>query len=51
MGCLLWTYMTLDRDQIIYSVDTFPDEAKNSELSHLLKQPFYKYRNPTTDYN
>ena len=46
---LFGTYMILDRDQIIYGVDTFPDETKNSELKHLLKQPFHKYRNPTID--
>ena len=46
---LFGTYMILDRDQIIYGVDTFPDETKNSDLKHLLKQPFHKYRNPTID--
>ncbi|WP_397363413.1 sterol desaturase family protein [Olleya sp. R77988] len=46
---LFGTYMTLDRDKIIYGVDTFPNEEENSDLGHLLKQPFHKYRNPTTD--
>ena len=44
---LLGTYMYLDRDKIVYSVDTFPDEKTNSNLWELLKQPFQKYRKPT----
>ncbi|HNQ26444.1 MAG TPA: sterol desaturase family protein [Aquaticitalea sp.] len=42
------TYMTLDREKIIYGVDTFPDEKTNSNIKDLLKQPFHKYRKPTT---
>lgn len=41
------TYMYLDRDKIVYGVDTFPDEATNSNLKSLLKQPFQSYRKPT----
>lgn len=41
------TYMELDRDKIVYGVDTFPDEQKNSSLKELLKQPFQGYRKPT----
>jgi sterol desaturase/sphingolipid hydroxylase (fatty acid hydroxylase superfamily) len=41
------TYMELDRDGIVYGVDTFPDEVKNSSLKELLKQPFQGYRKPT----
>ena len=41
------TYLELDRDKIIYGVDTFPDEAKNSSLKELLKQPFQGYKKPT----
>lgn len=44
---LLGTYMELDREKIVYGVDTFPDEAKNSSLKELLKQPFQGYRKPT----
>ena len=44
---LLGTYMYLDREKIVYGVDTFPDEATNSNLWELLKQPFQKYRKPT----
>lgn len=44
---LLGTYMELDRDKIVYGVDTFPDEVKNSNLIELLKQPFQGYRKPT----
>lgn len=44
---LLGTYLYLDRDKIVYGVDTFPDEATNSNLWELLKQPFQKYKKPT----
>jgi len=43
----LGTYLHLDRDKIVYGVDTFPDEANNSSLKELLKQPFQKYKKPT----
>ncbi len=45
---LFGTYMKLDREQIVYGVDTFPNEIENSSLKHLLKQPFHNYRKPTT---
>lgn len=41
------TYMELGREKIVYGVDTFPDEVKNSDLKELLKQPFQGYRSPT----
>ncbi|WP_420553115.1 sterol desaturase family protein [Tenacibaculum aiptasiae] len=44
---LFGTYMELDREKIVYGVDTFPDEEKNSSLKELLKQPFQGYRKPT----
>ncbi len=45
---LFGTYMTLDRDKIVYGVDTFPNEEENGKIKVLLKQPFHKYRKPTT---
>ncbi|GMN10863.1 sterol desaturase family protein [Croceitalea sp. MTPC9] len=45
---LFGTYMKLDPDKITYGVDTFPDEKENSSIMGLLKQPFHKYRKPTT---
>ena len=45
---LFGTYMELDRETIVYGVDTFPDREENSSVSGLLKQPFHKYRKPTT---
>tara|TARA_R110000796_G_scaffold67449_3_gene154740 strand:+ start:64885 stop:65715 length:831 start_codon:yes stop_codon:yes gene_type:complete len=42
------TYMKFDRDSIKYGIDTFPNEAENSNIKSLLKQPFHKYRKPTT---
>lgn len=41
------TFMKLDRDKIVYGVDTFPDEITNSNIRDLLKQPFHKYIKPT----
>ena len=41
------TYLYLDREKIVYGVDTFPDETTNSSLKELLKQPFQGYRKPT----
>jgi sterol desaturase/sphingolipid hydroxylase (fatty acid hydroxylase superfamily) len=42
------TFLKLDREKIIYGVDTFPNETTNSNIRDLLKQPFHKYRRPTT---
>ena len=42
------TFMKLDRDKLVYGVDVFPDEIKNSSIAELLKQPFQKYEKPTT---
>ncbi|WP_273566030.1 sterol desaturase family protein [Maribacter halichondriae] len=41
------TFMKLDRETIVYGVDTFPDEVENGSIKGLLKQPFHKYRKPT----
>lgn len=41
------TYLYMNREDIVYGVDTFPDEATNSSLIELLKQPFQGYRKPT----
>ncbi len=45
---LFGTFMKLDRSNIVYGVDTFPDKKENGSLTGLLKQPFHKYRKPTT---
>ena len=44
---ILGTYKEMDREKIIYGVDTFPDEEINSSLKELLKQPFQGYKKPT----
>lgn len=44
---LFGTYMKLDREKIVYGVDTFPNEKTNSSLKELLKQPFQGYKKPT----
>ena len=41
------TYMDLDREKIVYGVDVFPDEKKNSKIVDLLKQPFQVCQRPT----
>lgn len=41
------TFMKLDREKLVYGIDVFPDEVKNSSISQLLKQPFQKYEKPT----
>ena len=46
---LFGTYMYMNRENIVYGVDTFPNEKENGSLIHLLKQPFHKYRKPTID--
>jgi|TARA_B110000003_G_scaffold38161_1_gene34906 sterol desaturase/sphingolipid hydroxylase (fatty acid hydroxylase superfamily) len=46
---LLGTYIYMDREHIVYGVDTFPNEEENNSLKQLLKQPFQGYRKPTTD--
>lgn len=41
------TYMKMDREELIYGVDVFPDEVKNGNVVELLKQPFQEYARPT----
>ncbi|WP_166967652.1 sterol desaturase family protein [Yeosuana marina] len=45
---LLGTYRYLDREQLVFGVDIFPDELENGQIINLLKQPFQKYKKPTT---
>ncbi|WP_299111834.1 sterol desaturase family protein [uncultured Winogradskyella sp.] len=44
---LFGTYMYMEREKLVYGVDVFPDEQKNSHIGELLKQPFQKYEKPT----
>ena len=44
---LFGTFMKLDREAIVYGVDTFRDSTENGSIKGLLKQPFQKYRKPT----
>jgi len=41
------TYMYMEREKLVYGVDVFPNETKNSNISELLKQPFHAYEKPT----
>ncbi|TDQ29053.1 sterol desaturase family protein [Zeaxanthinibacter enoshimensis] len=45
------TFMVLHPEDITYGVDTFPDRKQNESIWGLLKQPFHKYRRPTTEAN
>lgn len=45
---LFGTYLELKREEIIYGVDTFPDRRENGNVMGLLRQPFHKYRKPTS---
>ena len=44
---LFGTYMYMEREDLQYGVDVFPDEVQNSNLIELLKQPFQPYQKPT----
>jgi len=41
------TYMKMNREDLIYGVDVFPNEKENGDIIALLKQPFQKYQKPT----
>ncbi len=41
------TYMKMNREELVYGVDVFPDEVKNGQVMDLLKQPFQQYQKPT----
>lgn len=43
---LFGTFSTLDRQKLIYGIDTYPDAAENSNLGPLLVIPFSEYRDP-----
>ena len=36
------TFMKLDREKLVYGVDVFPDEVKNSSISELAKTTISK---------
>ena len=46
---MLGTFSNYEREKIIYGVDVFPDEKKNSQIKSLLTQPFEKYKRPTME--
>jgi sterol desaturase/sphingolipid hydroxylase (fatty acid hydroxylase superfamily) len=45
---LFGTFKTLDRDKLIYGVDTHMKPEENSRLWNLLSIPFQKYRSPNS---
>lgn len=42
------TYLDLDSKELIYGLDTYPDQKANSNLIPLLKSAFNKYRTPNS---
>lgn len=44
---LIGTYKNLAASEIVYGVDVFPNEAENSRVGSLLKQPFQPYQKQT----
>jgi len=46
---LFGTFMTIDRESIVYGVDTHMHEHEHTNLFNLLLIPFQKYRSATTD--
>ena len=44
---LFGTFAKMQNDKIVYGVDTYPNEAENSNIGKLLAIPFQKNRRPT----
>lgn len=40
------TFYKMNKEDIVYGVDTYPDELANSHLGKLLKMPFNPYKSP-----
>ncbi len=43
---LFGTFSVLEREQLVYGVDTYPDPAESGKIVPLLKIPFMEYRDP-----
>lgn len=43
---LFGTYMDLDRDKVVYGIDTYMNPEENAHIPPLLKIPFQEYRHP-----
>ena len=43
---LFGTFSTLNREELVYGLDTHLDPNENNKLSNLLKIPFQKIRSP-----
>jgi sterol desaturase/sphingolipid hydroxylase (fatty acid hydroxylase superfamily) len=43
---LLGTYQYLEREKIVYGIDTHPDPSEHEQIRSLLKLPFQAYRAP-----
>ncbi len=45
------TYRTLSADKVVFGVDTYMNEAENTNFGTLIKIPFREYRAPSTTIN
>jgi len=43
---LFRTFSFLERDRLVYGIDTYPNPSENAEIVPLLKIPFMQYRDP-----
>lgn len=43
---LFGTFAIMEREQLVYGIDTYPDPEENSNVLPLLKIPFMEYRDP-----
>jgi sterol desaturase/sphingolipid hydroxylase (fatty acid hydroxylase superfamily) len=43
---LFGTFSVLERHQLVYGIDTYPDPSENGQIGPLLKIPFLEYRDP-----
>lgn len=44
---LFGTYLSFDREKLVYGVDVFYDKEANGKISTLIRQPFQPYSKPT----
>lgn len=43
---LFGTYRMIDKDKLVYGIDTYMDSSENAHLKPLIKIPFQEYRKP-----
>lgn len=45
------TYRYMNREDLVYGIDVFPDAVKNGQVGELLKQPFQPYETATLKFH